>query len=273
MELKVVEYQKPVSIEFNYEEIKKELAEKVKTYETMVYTDDQIKLAKADRASLNKFKKALNDERIRREREYLIPFEDFKAKVNELISIIDKPVAIIDKQIKEYEAGQKTKKQGQIETTFKNTDKPDWLKLEQIMDEKWLNASTNLRTIADEMAMKVRKINEDMATLGEMPEFAFEAKEVYKRTLSISDAVNEGKRMAEIQRRKEKEAQRMAEMEAVVQNMNPPEVVRDPDPAPFPEEEKVEKRYWVSFSANLTIKQAEELKAFFVARNIEFKRV
>ena len=112
MELKVNEYQLPEQILFNYEELKAELTEKVQHYETLVYTDDQIKEAKADRATLNKLKKALSDERIRREREYMQPFNEFKSRINEIISIIDKPVAVIDKQIKEYED---TKKQEKLE--------------------------------------------------------------------------------------------------------------------------------------------------------------
>ena len=81
MELKIEKYNKPQAIEFNFEELKQELAEKVKMYETLVYTDDQIKEAKADRASLNKLKTALNDERLRLEREYMQPFNEFKEKI------------------------------------------------------------------------------------------------------------------------------------------------------------------------------------------------
>lgn len=96
MELRVNEVQLPEQITFNYEELKEEIAGKVSHYETLVYTDDQIKEAKADRADLNKFKKALNDERIRREREYMQPFQDFKDKIDEIIAIIDKPIMLID---------------------------------------------------------------------------------------------------------------------------------------------------------------------------------
>ena len=81
MELKVNEYQLPEQILFNYEELKAELTEKVQHYETLVYTDDQIKEAKADRATLNKLKKALSDERIRREREYMQPFNSIHRRV------------------------------------------------------------------------------------------------------------------------------------------------------------------------------------------------
>ena len=80
MELKVNEYQLPEVIAFNYEEIKNELTERIHIYETVVYDDSQIKQAKADRADLNRFKKALNDERIRREKEYLKSFEDSRTR-------------------------------------------------------------------------------------------------------------------------------------------------------------------------------------------------
>ena len=80
MQLKMSDYQLPEKILFNYDELKQDLLEKVSMYETLVYTDDQIKDAKADKAALNKLKKALNDERIRLEKEYMGPFNEFKAK-------------------------------------------------------------------------------------------------------------------------------------------------------------------------------------------------
>ena len=140
MELKVNEVAVPEQITFNYEELKQELTEKVSMYETLVYTDDQIKQAKADKANLNKLKKALNDERIRREREYMQPFNDFKQKINEIIGIIDKPVAVIDKQVKEYEEKQKSEKMEAIKEYWDNCDVPEGLSFEKIFDNKWLNA-------------------------------------------------------------------------------------------------------------------------------------
>ena len=107
MELIINEVAIPEQITFNYEELKAELTDKVKTYETLVYSDEQIKEAKADKAALNKLKKALNDERIRREKEYMQPFNSFKAQINEIIGIIDRPLAVIDAQVKSYEEKQK----------------------------------------------------------------------------------------------------------------------------------------------------------------------
>ena len=103
MELKINEVALPAPITFNYEELKSELLHKVSVYETMVYTEDQVKEAKADRAALNRLKKALNDERIRQEKEYMQPFNTFKAQIAELVKIIDNSVSVVDKQVKEFD--------------------------------------------------------------------------------------------------------------------------------------------------------------------------
>ena len=117
-ELQIEELKLPAEIAFNYEELKAELTEKVAHYEAMIYDDTQIKEAKADRANLNRLKKALNDERIKREKEYMAPFNEFKNKINEIIAIIDKPVAVIDKQVKAFEEEQKNKKAEEIQAWF-----------------------------------------------------------------------------------------------------------------------------------------------------------
>lgn len=51
MELKMHDVQFPQVIEFNFEELKKEITDKAELYKNMVYTDDTIKEAKADKAA------------------------------------------------------------------------------------------------------------------------------------------------------------------------------------------------------------------------------
>lgn len=265
MELKIKQYDQPKAIEFNFEELKTALQEKAKTYEMMVYTDDQIKEAKADRAALNKLKTALNDERIRREREYMEPFNDFKLKINQIIAIIDKPVYVIDKQVKEYEENQKKKKREEIEKIWAETEgKPEWLTLEQIFDKKWLNASVSLKICKDEIAMIVNEINVDLSTLSNLKEFGFEACEVYKTTLDVNKAINEGKRLADIQAKKKAEEEERKKQEAEAITVKAEEVV--------PELAEI-KSDWIKFAARLTYQQALELKEFFQVRGIEFKAI
>lgn len=271
MELKVNEIQLPEVIQFNYDELKAELTDKVKTYETMVYSDDQIKLAKSDRANLNKLKKALNDERIRREREYMKPFEDFKLKINEIIGIIDKPVALIDKQVKEYEELQKDAKAKEIEKIFYEIERPLWLDLNQIFNSKWLNNSVSLNTVEKELVERVDSILRDLETLSELPEYGFEATELYKKSLDLNNALSEGRRLAEIQRKKE-EAELAKMTEACAKQIELPLSAPSPDFMNPPVEDAPEAT-WINFSAKLTVAQAMELKGFFKARKIEFKAI
>lgn len=293
MEVRVNEIQIPERIEFNYEELKAELIAKAETYETLVYTDEQIREGRADRAKLNKLKTALNDERIRREREYMEPFNVFKEQVNDLIKIIDKPIAAIDKQLKGYEEKKKADKRVEIGSMWSQLpDKPDWMVLKQIWDDRWLNASTNERQIKDNMTGWINKVNADIQTLEALPEFSFEAIEEYKRTLDLNRAIAEGKRLADIQkrkaeqekaraeaeqRRKEEEERRKAEAE-MAKHMTPPEVPEQPITAETPEEPKVEpkmepEKFWVSFRCRLTVDEAKNLRAFFQANNIYFEAI
>lgn len=202
MELKIEQVAIPEKIAFNYEELKQELSDKVKMYETLVYTDDQIKSAKADRADLNRLKKALNDERIRREREYMRPFNDFKTQINEIIGIIDKPAGLIDKQIREYEECQKQEKEKRIAEYFESRSHLEWLTMSMIFDIKWLNASVSMKSIQEAIDSRMAKIESDLAALDRLPEFAFEAIETYKTTLDLNKSIAEGHRLSEIQKRK-----------------------------------------------------------------------
>lgn len=281
MEFRMKEYQLPEKIKFNYGELKQELTEKVKLYETMVYTDEQIKEAKADLANLNKLKKALNDERILREKEYMEPFNAFKAQINEIIGIIDKPVAVIDAQIKEYEEKQKKEKMEKIKELWSEMEVPDGLAFEKVFEERMLNNSFNLKHIKTCFTDAIDKFNRDITTLDALPEFGFEAKQVYLQTLDINKALAEGQRMSQIQKQKaEHEAEQArlkAEEEAkkAVAEVAPTESQSQATPEDFmnPPEETTPVKEWVAFQALMSTEDALALRDFFNSRNIEFKAV
>lgn len=269
MEFKINEVQLPEKISFNYEELKQELQEKAKLYASIVYGDDEIKQAKADKASLNKLKKALNDERIRQEKEYMKPFNEFKAQVNEIIGIIDNPISVIDEQVKLFEDKQKEEKLEKIKEFWESTEHPEWLTCKQIFDQKWLNATVSLKKVQEAIAEKLAQIDADVNTIESLPEFSFEALEVYKQSIDMNRAIAEGQRLADIQKRKaEAEAARLKDEEEkkVVETVTPP--------MPEPAETKLEAvKSWVKFAALLTKEDAQELAAFCKSRQIEIKAI
>lgn len=248
MELRVNEVAIPERIDFNYEELKAELTSKVSFYETLVYTDDQIKDAKADKANLNKLKKALNDERIRREKEYMQPFNVFKAQINEIIGIIDKPIAVIDEQVKAFDEKRKAEKQKAIEELFSQIGFQNFVTLEKIWDPKWLNASTSMKSIETQMKTRMYEIGNDVLRISQFAEFSFEAMEAYKEKLCMDDALV-----------KVEEERDMAQKKAAAKAAQSASV-HEPT---FP----------VRFEAIVTEEQAKELAAWFIERHIQFKQI
>ena len=269
MELRIEPYSTPGEITFNYEELKGMLIEKAEHYASIVYNEDQIKDAKADRANLNRLKKALNDERLKREREYMESFNVFKAQINEIIGIIDKPTTIIDKQVKAFEERQKEEKLEAIMAYWVSKNVPNEIKPELVFDEKWLNGSVKMSAIEKEIDERLAKIESDLSVLEDVPYFAFEAKEAYLSHLDLGKAISEAHRL-------QAQAEKKAAWEA--------EQSRKPEPKPTtvnyessktsePIKEEAPKKSWLSFKAFLSIEDANALRIFFESRNIQFDAI
>lgn len=278
MELRIEPYSTPEQIIFNYEELKGMLLEKADHYASIVYNEDQIKDAKADRANLNRLKKALNDERLRREKEYMESFNVFKAQINEIIGIIDKPATIIDKQVKAFEERQKEIKFGEIESHWHRllqADRiPSGIAFHHLYDERMLNASVKMSAIEKSFEEKLSKIEADLNVLEDLPYFAFEAKETYLSTLDLGKAISEAHRLQAQAEKKAaweaEQAKRKAEAEA--KEIKPSEPIKEipVERIPIPEEPI---KSWLSFNALLSVDDATALRNFFIERNIEFKAI
>lgn len=219
MELKILSPQEGGfvrEIRWNNMELKTEIEEKMKEYKTLAFTEETIKEAKADRAKLNKLKTAFEDERKRIKKLCMAPYDEFEKQVKELIALIDEPIRLIDSQIKEVEEKRRNDKRKEIEALFPTIGFQAFVTLDMIWDEKWLNATVSMAKVEEQMKTRMYQIGDDVFTLHSLPEFSFEAMEVYKKTLDLTKAIQEGQRLSEIQKRKaayEEEQRRKAEEE------------------------------------------------------------
>ena len=281
----------PEVIEFNFEELKQEITERASTYVNLVYTEAQISSAKKDRANLNKFVKALSDERIKIKKECLKPYEDFESKIKELDAIVNKAIKNIDSQVKGFEEQKKKDKLAAIKGYWEACEKPFEIEFNKILDNKWLNASVSLNFVYGAIDGILETIKNDLATLSNLPEFGFEATEVYKTSLDISKAIQEGQRLSEIQKRKAEQERLKAEREAEQARIAAEEATQPKSPIgqaiesierqafencvnPPVEELPTEPlKEWISFKALLTTEDALALKDFFQSRNIEFESI
>lgn len=263
MELKIQTPTFPEVIEFNFEELKNEITEKAAVYANMVYTENQEKDAKQDVASLRKFNAAIEDERKKVKKQCLAPYEEFEAKVKELTGIVNGAIQNISGQLNSFEEQRKAEKLEKIKEFWESTEHPQWLACNQIFDKKWLNKSESMKKIEEAICDRLTTIQIELGTLEKLPEFSFEAVEVYKISLDMNKAIAEGQRLAEIQKRK-METQLPFEVD---RSNDPP--VENPTILPPKETPK----QWIGFKALLSTEDAAALKEFFEARNIEFEAI
>lgn len=239
----------------NFEELKKELSERTEKYKNLIYSDEQMAVAKTDRASLRKLVEAIESKRKEYKKHCLKPYEDFEKDVKTLIAIVNEPIEMIDKQVKSFEALKKDEKKTNLESFFSGYNPFEWLKFGQILDEKWLNASFKTEKAIEEIQARIEQIKKDLDTLQNLPDFSFEATEEYKQTLDLNKAISEGVRLSEMQKKK-------AEQETPKKNK-----------AVHTEEKENAPKQWVVFEAFLSTEDAAALRDFFKTRGIKYNAV
>lgn len=267
MELIIKPVTFPEMIEFNFDELKKEITTKAAEYAAVVYTEDTIKEAKKDRAQLNKFITAIETERKRVKAESEKPYKAFAEQVAELTGIVKKAMVSIDDQIAEVEQKRKEEKYARITEIYKETGFPEFVTLDKIYNPKWLNATCSETQIKQDLNSYLEAVKNDMQAINNIPEYKFEAAEVYKETLSLSKALAKASEFVEMQKRKEEAQKREHERkqaEEFAKSMYPP-VEEAQEPVEEPEGDLI------TFQCRLTYENALKLKEFFVVNEIEFK--
>lgn len=215
-ELKINEMQELKPINFNYEEIKQELALQLQKYKNIVFEESDIQEAKKTRADLNRLKKQVNDKKIEVKNEFIKPYTDFETKIKEIISMIDEPCLEIDKQIKAFEEKQKELKKQEILKIYEENikDLKEILSLKKIWNEKWLNATYKVRDIELEILGTINKVKTDLKVIEDMKsEFEIQLKDKYLLTLDLTSVMQEKSRLEKIKEITESKKQQEIKIE------------------------------------------------------------
>ena len=264
-------------IKWNNEELKKEVAQKLEYYKNIVYDETEIKEAKKDLARLKKFIEALENKRKEIKKQCLALYEEFEKEEKEIVAMFSATTSSIDSQIKNFEQARKDKKLDEIKGLFVSAEFPEWVSFEQIFDERWLNVSVSVKNIETQIKNAREQIDKDLEMLRALPDFAFEAEQIYKRTFNVQKAITEAKTAYELQKAKEKyEAEQKQALEEQKNQIKQPEPVPtfiDEQPTITETVHEKPKKIWLSFEANLTVADAIALKEFFNKRNIEFQSI
>lgn len=204
-------------IKWNKEELEAAVRQKMASYENVVYTEDSMQQAKKDRAELNGLIKDIEDRRKIVKKIINEPYNVFEAELKEILALIQEPVGIIDKQVKAFEDQQKEEKKAKIRASYDEVigDLESVLPFDKVFDSRYLNQTYKLATAQADIKSKVEKVRTDLETIDSLEsKYKLNAKDVYIKTLDLSKALAENKRLSDLEEKLEAEKRRKAEEEA-----------------------------------------------------------
>lgn len=203
-------------IQWNFEEIKRYAAERAGYYQNIAYTDADMKEMKSDKADINKFINALEDVRKQKKKEYMAPYEVFEGQVKEALLPLRKTVALITEKMDEVEEQYREARKAKMEEFYYKYvgDLQPMVPFQKTIKEEFYKRSFTDKKLEQAYSCFFERLREDMKGLDQLPEkFRDKALLKYMEEFSLSAALQEGKRLEELdklmeeRRRKQEEEQ------------------------------------------------------------------
>lgn len=211
--------QKSGEITANFEAVKAQLNEQLALYRNLVFTEEEKKKAKDTVAELRKGKKELADRCKEVKKEYMMPFDAFMEKADELAKMFDEPINLINEQIEAFEQKRIEEKKEIIKSIYAELVPEEEFQhiipLNKIYNVKWENATFAEKAIKDEVMTLKLNAKSALETIKAMhSDIEERAIELYKSTLNVTEAVllitnyeNQKKEIMERERIKMREAE------------------------------------------------------------------
>jgi hypothetical protein len=202
------------SLTTNAKQIRDMVKNALPMYDISNYNDDNIEQAKKDKAALNKAAKSLNSKRIEFEKEFMIPFSEFKEVVSETVQLISECSSKIDNVVKQNEQAYKDTKKAAIIDYFE-ANNANLVDFNKIFKEAWLNKTVKEKNVFTDIDNILAGIESDIKTIESMTEDADVLRTYYLDTLNINNTIQYGNRLKEQKERAKaaEEARQKAEEE------------------------------------------------------------
>ena len=217
MELRITTQMEPgvlPEIQWNHEELKAEIAAKAAEYKAIAYTEDQAADMKKDRATLNKLVTAFEDQRKQVKKFYHAPYEKFEAQVKEVLLPVREAIGVIDEGLAEIDRQYRVEKTNRMREYYEAyvDDLRAILPFEKTVNESDYRKSVKDKNLEQKYLDLFKRTKEDLDALEELPErFRDKALMKYADTLSLTEALREGKRLEELERAMEERRRKQEE--------------------------------------------------------------
>ncbi len=147
------------SVSFDKERLFAWVHQIVAQYENLAVTESDIRSAKEVMATLNKQAKALDDARRETVKRVSAPIKSFEADIKEAHQRIINARSLIAQQVKIFEEKQRNEKRIVVQSLIDELC-AKYEELEIEIEGKWLNKSTSLSIIKDELLYKIKEHEE-----------------------------------------------------------------------------------------------------------------
>lgn len=151
-------------IECNFEEIKQELQTMMSAYTSLEVTEDTIKKAKEDLATLRKIYKAVDGKRKEVKKVFMQPYLDFEEKTKDLLSVIDEPIDMIDGKLKTFEIKRIAEKFEHQKEIYAESigEYAEYLPFDKVRKKQWDNATYSDKDIKYDISKCIAKVRSDL---------------------------------------------------------------------------------------------------------------
>lgn len=286
MEFKLIQPKEFIdTIDFNFDELIEQVEKGTKKYKGLIFTEETLPEAKIKIKDLKSLRNALENKRKEVKNEIMKPYNDFEAKIKQILVVIDKPIAEIDGQIKGFEEEEKQKKKQEIKDYFDDEIEKNKSKLEKleinfnlIFDMRYLNKTYKIQDVKKDIDTKIEKIISDIDVIKIQGEYVFEMLDDFKNHFDLSRAIKKGAELKDLAERKkemqrlaqEREAQRqeMAKIEAEKKARTPEQVEAVKEMQEL--EELTKKIVTVRLVVKNELDKFTDLKRYLTENNFEF---
>lgn len=152
------------ALSFDAEALKAWALSLTEKYMGLVVTEKAVADAKKDMAELNKAKKSIDDARKEAVRRVSEPIRAFEVQIKEVCAIFDTAYQGLSRQVKAFEDAQREAKRKDvtgliIEANMNAFGEPAFLDIP--MQDKWLNKTTSLKSIREDIAAIIERHREE----------------------------------------------------------------------------------------------------------------
>lgn len=270
-------------IKWNNVELKQAVTEKMKEYANIAYTEDDSKAMKADKATINKFIAAVEDERKRVKRYYMEPYERFESQAKEVLLPARDAVKVLDSKLMEIEQKYREEKLRKCMGFYKQYagDLEAIIPFDKAMKEELYKRSFTDKKLEQAFIDFFDVRREEIKTIEEMDsKYKDKILLEYGRTLNLQSALREGKRLEELEtvmkqrRQKQEEEERRSKEQTECSEQKLPAgqqtEANSPDPV---QEKKAEPVLSVDFRVWGTREQLMALRQYMINIGLKFGKV